>query len=345
MVIVLYPVQLRQMVSVVLPGAALLQAVGIVVGGNSDHRIVGDSRLLQLLHQIGQGRFQFQVGRQIAFHRFRIGQIRHLVVIFLGHGVPVQGIDAVAADRHVVHTEMLLVQILGYRLHHHLPVAFRPHRLHLLQPAVKGQEPVIAQISVGFVPLIEIQAVVVISGAPVALLLKLVAHGQEEVLLCHLFHAGAAVDGHQAHHIGEFSGDGAGSPGRLIVVCKLDTLGGQTVQRGRQLRVDGFLAQGLRRNENQVFPGKQTGIIVLPGRGQAVHIGMDGGNMPVGLRFRQRSEVQPRNHLLGIFRFLRLFRRLRLGFLWLGDLRHGLDKLRLLAAPRSAAQFQHQAGM
>src|SRR5699024_12246021 len=119
----------------------------------------------------------------------------------------------------------------------HFPVASRPNRLYSFQSTVQGDETVIADEGVGLIPVVEVLVIVVIGGAPVAQFLHLVTHGQEEILLLDFLHAHTAVGGNQAHQVGKFSGNGAGTPGGLVVVGKLDALGGQAVQGRRQFRV------------------------------------------------------------------------------------------------------------
>ncbi len=53
---------------VVIIGVRVGQQVGIVVGGQTDHRVVGDARCLQLLQQIGQRALQLQIGGHIRLH-------------------------------------------------------------------------------------------------------------------------------------------------------------------------------------------------------------------------------------------------------------------------------------
>ena len=84
------------------------------------------------------------------------------VPILFDDGVSALGVIAVAADGHIVNAEGLLVDIIVHSGLDHLQVTFGPHRIHTFQTAVLGDKPVVAQLFMGLVPVIEVLVVVVV---------------------------------------------------------------------------------------------------------------------------------------------------------------------------------------
>ena len=181
-----------------------------------------------------------------------------------------------AGNRHVINAEGLLVNVLGHGNIDHFQIAFRPDRRDPFQTAVARQKPVVAQLGVGLVPVIEVRKVVVIGGGIVIQLLELMPHGQEHILIDGLLHAHAHIGRHQTDHIGELAGGGTAAPCGLVVVGKLDAFGSHPVQSGCPLRVDDLLCESLGGDEDQVFPCKHAGVFVLFGGSQGRYVLADG---------------------------------------------------------------------
>ena len=232
--------------------------------------------------------------------------ILYQIIVLPGLGVFLQAVAAVTGYRHVVNAEGLVVNVLGHGYIDHFQIAFRPDRGDALQTAVAGIEVIIAQVGVGFVPVIEVGVVVVIGSGEIAQLLQLVAHGQKKILVHRLIHAHPSGGGNHTHHVGEFSRGGAAAPGGLIVVRELDAPGGHAVQRGGQLGINHLFGKGFGGDENQILSLEKTGVLVLPGRGQGVDVAVQDSGAGVGGAFRQRGEIQLFHGVIAVFHFLRL---------------------------------------
>ena len=171
----LHAVELADVVRRVLPGGAALQTVGVVVRTDDNDGIVGDACVFQLLDQRGHGLFQLQLGSQIALDGLHIVQVLYQIIVFSGLGVFLQAVAAVTGHRHVVDAEGLMVDVLGHGHIDHFQIAFRPDWGDALQTAVAGIEVIIAQMGMGFVPVVEVGVVIVVGGGKIAQLLQLVS--------------------------------------------------------------------------------------------------------------------------------------------------------------------------
>ena len=105
------------------------QRVGIVVCCETDHGIIGNPSLLQLLHKIFQRIFQFQISGNVALHRLRgigIGCFCRFSVLSC-HGIRAPAPVGVSADSHIIGMERcavfdIIVYIAGNRQFHHFQI-------------------------------------------------------------------------------------------------------------------------------------------------------------------------------------------------------------------------------
>ena len=285
-------VKLSQVVFVIAPGSALFQAVGVMVRTDHDDGVIGNAGFFQPLHQIGHGEFQFLLSSIVAFDGGGGIQISHQIEVLITHGIAAPVVVTMAADGHVINAEGLLIDILIHRKLHHGQVALGPLLLdacfHAVAHAHKGG---VAQIDVGLVAVIVGIAVVVISSGEIVQILKLVADGQEQILLGGFQNALAAAHGDNADDVGKFTGTGTAAPDGLVVIGKLDALVGQTIQGRCPFGINGLSGKGFRRNKNQVFALEKTRVLIFGGGGLRCHIFVQGGNGGSCFGFCQSSKV------------------------------------------------------
>ena len=154
----------------------------------------------------------------------------------------------------------------------------------------------------GDVAVVEGVVVVVVGPGEIALVHQLAADGVEGFLVGVGDHLTVHGQPRQVHQL---AAAGAAGPGGLIVVGELDALGGQTVQRGGQLRVDDRIVEGLGGDEDQILSRKQAGVVVLRGGLEGGQVLIQGLELEVGFLLGQGLKVQPGNDMGGIdlFRF------------------------------------------
>ena len=167
------------------------KTVGVVVGGQDDHRVVQLARLLQLAHETAEGQLQLHLTGQVALGLVPVGQVLDLVPVEVGHDVFLPGVVQVAADGEAVDHEVVLLHKLGHDLLHHHPVGGGevpppvqiPGGDHILpvQPLAHGPV-VVAHVGVGFVPVVIGIEIVVVGQGGVPLLAKLVAQGEGHIV-------------------------------------------------------------------------------------------------------------------------------------------------------------------
>ena len=169
---------MAQQLAVLLVG----ETIGVVVGGQDDHRVVQLARRVQLVHQALHRQLQLLLAGQIALDAVAVGQVLHLVPVLPGHGVLLQVIVQVAAHREAIDHERVLVHKHGHDLLHHLLVRGREGVGGVQgQPLPQG-DILIAHVGVGPVPVIVVIEIVVESHGAIAQVPELVAQGEGHIV-------------------------------------------------------------------------------------------------------------------------------------------------------------------
>ena len=284
---------------VVIIGVRVGQQIGIVVGGQTDHRVIGDARCLQLLQQIGQRAFQLQIGGHIRLYLrggVGVGGLR-LLAVFGGHGMS-PAVAAVTADGHVVGVEGRAVLHIGVDVRvdgvlDHLQIGIGPAAVLGELQAAALPLIVVAQIGVGLVAVVVVVDVVVVGGGGIAQRPELVAQRKGHAVAGGGVKADVAVDprGDQAGHHRELAAGGGLSPAGLIEIAAHKALVGQAVQGGRQLLADEPRGERLSGEQDQVLALEHAGVLVLGGGRQAAEVAGHVGHGGAGGAFRQRVEV------------------------------------------------------
>ena len=241
----------------------LLQAVGVVVGGEAENGILPVARLLQVLEGILQGTIQLHLAGQVRPRRLAETQVGHLILMLGGHGIAHVVIVHVAADGHVVGVEGRVPHVLRQGQLHHLKIRFRPGLLHL--QAVAHALVVVAHVGVGDVPVVVGVAVVMVGTGAVAQGAELVAQAEVELVAAGAVQRPAAGLGDEPRADGVLPVGGGGPPEGVIEVLKDEAGVGQPVEGGGHVLPDSEAGEALRREEDQVLPGEVPGILILPG--------------------------------------------------------------------------------
>ena len=265
-----------------------------MVGGEADHGILGDARLLQCVHQIGQRVLQLQIGRHIRLHlRGGIGIRRLCFGTVLGRHRVTPAVAAVTADGHVVGVERrtvlhIVVDILPDGVLHHLQIGVRPCAVLGELQAAALPLIVIAQIGVRLVAVVVVVDIVVVGGGVVAQSAELIAQCEGHTVVRGGVEADIAVDpcGNQAGHHCVFAARGGLSPRGLVEVAAHEALVRQAVERGCQLLADEPRGERLGREQNEILALKHAGVLVFSGGRQAAevagHIGHGRGGCVLG---------------------------------------------------------------
>ena len=287
-----------------------------MIRAHADHRVLRDARRLQLLQQIRQRILQLQVGRHIGLHLgggVGIGRLG-LGPVLGRHGVT-PAVAAVAADGHVIYMKRrtavhIPIDVVPDGVLHHLQIGVGPRAvLRHLQAAAHALV-VIAQVGVGLVPVVVVVDVVVVRAGAVPQRPELVAQRKGHGIIGRCVEADVAPHpgGQQARHHRILSAGGGLSPPRLVVVFAHEPLVGQLIQGGCQLLADKPGGERLRRQQHQVFPLEQAGVLVLFGGRQTAEILGHVPHRPIPGAVRQCLEINVHG-VLAVYHRLRHHRR------------------------------------
>ena len=254
-------------------GCVIVQTVGEMIRCQNDHGIIRDSGLLQIIHQIGQRILQLQVRCDISLDRIGVRQILYLRPVLVGHGIYILTVDGMSTDGHVIYVERLLVDVLGQCTLDHLHITFRPASGDILLSTVSDtlESVAVPQIDMCHLPAVVRIIVVVVALPIVTQPVQLAADGEVVVVIRSLLHGLTAHGRKHTHDILVLTAGGT-CRRLLIIVGEIDSLCGQPVQRRRQLRIDDISTEGLCRQEDQVLPLEETGVIILHRCIQRSHI-------------------------------------------------------------------------
>ena len=320
-----------------VPGGRV-HAVGVMVAGQADHRVLQLPRLFQLLQRIGQSLVQFHVAGEVGGGLLAHVQFRHLGLMLDGHGVAGEVVVHVAADRHVVVMERLLPrQGLGDGTLHHLQVGLRPALRHL-QPVAQGVK-IVAHVGVGEIPIVIGPGMVVVGGGRIALVPQHPAHAEGHVVPGRGLEGppGAGGDQRGAHRI--LSVGGGLPPQGSVEIFKDKALVGQLPKRGGIGLVHRIFPKALGGDEQQVFPRKPAGILIFQSGGPLAEILVQLRHRGVGLLRQQPGKVDVQHigrigGLPGLRRGLRPGQQLRADGHRRGGPPHRRFKLQLRQLPR-----------
>ena len=242
---------------------SLVQAVGVVVGGEADHCVFQLPGLLQLPQKLLQGQVQLHLAGQVGPGPLAVGQVGDLLPVPGGHGVAHEGVVEVAAHRHVVGVEGLAADVLRPCDLHHLQVGFRPD-LGDLEPVAQALV-VVTQVGVRPIPVVVAIGVVVIGPGGVALPPELVAHGKEHGVVGRLGHGPHSWLGDEGGGGGVLSVQGGHPPQGVVEIFENKPFMGELVEGGGELRVHSEPGKSLGGEPDEVFPREIAGIRILTG--------------------------------------------------------------------------------
>ena len=204
----------------------VIQSVWEMIRRDTDHGLIRDTCLLQLIDEVGQCRLKLQVTCDIRLYILRIRQVLHLIPMLPGHGVGVVAVRGVSADGHVVNVERLLVDVLRECTFHHFQVTLRPAAADVSLRAVSDTFETIAVAQVHMCQITAVIRVIVVVEhlSIVAQPVKLTSHGEIVVVACGLLHGFTAHGGEEAHQVLKLTAGGS-CRSRLIVIREVDALG------------------------------------------------------------------------------------------------------------------------
>ncbi len=253
-----------------------------MIGGKADDGIIGNARILQLLHQVFQGIFQLQIGGDITLYRLggiRVGGLGHFSVLG-GHGIRAPAPVGVTADGHVIGVERrfvfdIIVDVVRNRQFHHLQIRVGPvlpidGQIQTIAQSVE----IITQIGMSQISIVVRVGIVVVGQGRISQRPELVAQCKRHVVVGADIKAQVVIDpgGDDAGHGGKFTAGGGLSPAGLVIIVENKTFVGQLIEGRRQFLTDYIGTKGFRSDLDQILARKHAGVFIFPAGSDAAEI-------------------------------------------------------------------------